>query len=73
MLQGGAAGENLAAGHANASAVVISWGEERKRYNFAANVFSKPTGHFTQVVWKSTTSLGCGTAKCAGKGGVAGW
>jgi len=25
--------------------------------------FSSSTGHFTQVVWKSTTQLGCGAAK----------
>jgi hypothetical protein len=24
------------------------------------------TGHFTQVVWRATTHVGCGTASCTG-------
>lgn len=31
-------------------------------YNFANGGFSGGTGHFTQVVWKGSTELGCGIA-----------
>jgi hypothetical protein len=27
-------------------------------------------GHFTQVVWKGATKIGCGTVDCTGKGGM---
>jgi hypothetical protein len=29
-------------------------------YDFEAAEFSSGTGHFTQVVWKASTQLGCG-------------
>jgi hypothetical protein len=31
-------------------------------YNFETGGFSGGTGHFTQLVWKGTTELGCGIA-----------
>merc|ERR1719454_177569 len=37
-----------------------AWYDEVKDYNFAAPGFNGATGHFTQVVWKSSTRLGCG-------------
>ena len=36
------------------------WYDEVKNYNYNNPVFSGSTGHFTQVVWKSSTKLGCG-------------
>jgi len=65
--QGGITGENLAAGYANASASVDAWGLEREQYNWAKPGFSEATGHFTQLVWSNTTSVGCGRTNCAGK------
>jgi len=70
---GGPTGENLASGYANATASVDAWAGERSQYDFSAAQFSEATGHFTQVVWKATTSVGCGRTNCNGKGGTTGW
>jgi uncharacterized protein YkwD len=64
---GGTLGENLAAGTAGtltAVDVVAMWFDERKAYDFAHPGFGMRTGHFTQVVWKGSQRLGCGTATC---------
>ncbi|KID72465.1 Protein PRY1 [Metarhizium brunneum] len=67
------AGENLAAGTGLASwgSFVNLWGAERTKYNWADPGFSPDTGHFTQVVWKATQSLGCGWNTCRGGKGKA--
>lgn len=68
--QGGPTGENLAAGYANATASVDAWGLERKMYNFKKPTgFSEKTGHFTQLVWGNTTSVGCAVKSCQGENG----
>lgn len=62
-------GENLAAGTdgaLDAAAVVAMWVDERSAFDFRRGGFSMDTGHFTQVVWRDTRELGCGTARCAG-------
>ncbi|GMM35912.1 hypothetical protein DASC09_032370 [Saccharomycopsis crataegensis] len=64
---GGPYGENLASGYASSFAVVDAWYAEIKDYDFATagtDGFSESTGHFSQVVWKDTTDLGCGYKKC---------
>ena len=38
--------------------------DERTKYSWANPGFSMATGHFTQVVWKATTDVGCGWARC---------
>ena len=42
---------------------VEKWYSEIKNYNFHNGAFSPSTGHFTQVVWKTSKGLGVGTAK----------
>jgi pathogenesis-related protein 1 len=46
--------------------VVDSWAKERADYNHKANSCSKGRmcGHYTQVVWKSTHTVGCAVAVC---------
>ncbi|KAJ5754077.1 uncharacterized protein N7511_008230 [Penicillium nucicola] len=58
-------GENLAYGYGNASAAVIAWGDEGAMYNFGKPTgFTEETGHFTQLVWKATTQVGCAAVNC---------
>jgi pathogenesis-related protein 1 len=62
-------GENLAAGTEGAllpDGAVRMWYDEIKKYDFAKGKFSMATGHFTQVVWQGSRSLGCGISKCKG-------
>lgn len=62
-------GENLAAGTEGTlgpERVVDLWFGEREDYDFGAGRFSLETGHFTQLVWRSTRRLGCGTSSCNG-------
>jgi pathogenesis-related protein 1 len=63
-------GENLAAGTASVMTgerAVDIWYEERDHYKYGPNEGSSATGHFTQVVWRDSRLLGCGTATCEGK------
>lgn len=38
------------------------WYDEIKDFDFSKPAWNEKTGHFTQVVWKASTKLGCGTA-----------
>ncbi|OAR00908.1 hypothetical protein LLEC1_00630, partial [Akanthomyces lecanii] len=67
---GGPYGENIAMGYANATAAMAAWGDERKEYDFGRPGFDHGTGHFTQMVWKATTTVGCERVLCDG---VKGW
>lgn len=65
-------GENLAAGWSSIETAVDGWGNERASYDFASGGFGETTGHFTQLVWKTTTSVGCGRVYC-NKPSTPGW
>ncbi|CAE6458429.1 unnamed protein product [Rhizoctonia solani] len=57
----GAFGENLAAGSGlGAAAAVKMWTDEASEYDPANPQYS----HFTQVVWKATTEVGCAVRSC---------
>ncbi|KAI9054379.1 hypothetical protein LZ554_001542 [Drepanopeziza brunnea f. sp. 'monogermtubi'] len=68
-------GENIALGYSKLVDAVNAWGLERLNYDFAAPGFSSGTGHFTQMVWKATTKIGCAKKQCTvpgfGNGGPA--
>jgi hypothetical protein len=67
-LQGGSYGENLAQGYATPTLAIDSWADEESDYNYEKRKFSIEVGHFTQLVWKNTTSVGCGAADCDSAG-----
>jgi len=52
-------GENLAFGYSDTVKAVQDWYNEINQYNYADATFGETTGHFTQVVWKDTTDIGC--------------
>ncbi len=64
----GGYGENLyAATNAQTPVeVVSSWAQERADYSYAANscAANRQCGHYTQLVWRSTTAVGCATKMC---------
>lgn len=65
---GGSYGENLALGY-DAAGAVDAWYNEISDYDWSDPSYSSSTGHFTQVVWKSSTQLGCGIKACGGAWG----
>ncbi|MGZ8983288.1 MAG: CAP domain-containing protein [Methylotenera sp.] len=46
--------------------VVDSWGKEKADYDYASNHCTpgKMCGHYTQAVWRTTTTVGCAMAIC---------
>ncbi len=59
-------GENLYASTntATPAAVVNYWMMEAQSYNYSTNTCSSICGHYTQVVWRNTTSVGCAEKTC---------
>ena len=61
-------GENLAMGvPLSAKQAVRLWYNEVSNYNYSTGKFSLRTGHFTQVIWKNSSKVGCGKAQCNGQ------
>lgn len=75
---GGPYGENLfwgSAGYAwTASNAVGSWASEKQYYDHATNTCSAPSGqscgHYTQLVWRASTAIGCARVVCSNNAGV---
>ncbi|CAJ0914212.1 unnamed protein product, partial [Mesorhabditis belari] len=58
-------GENLAMGsghYGTMQSLVKGWYDEVRSYSFGWGGFSGSTGHFTQLVWRGSKSLGVGIA-----------
>ncbi|BGP31185.1 hypothetical protein JCM10296v2_002949 [Rhodotorula toruloides] len=61
------AGENIAAysgSKADVAYAISLWSDEEAKYNYDKPGYADATGHFTQMVWKGTTQLGCAQAYC---------
>ncbi|KAK7363011.1 hypothetical protein VNO77_05139 [Canavalia gladiata] len=59
-------GENLAWSSGDLSGVdaVRMWVDEKADYNYDSNSCSSVCGHYTQVVWNTTTRVGCARVTC---------
>jgi uncharacterized protein YkwD len=58
-------GQNLYAitgGAAAPAQVVAAWADEARSYDHSSNSCAGMCGHYTQIVWRATHSLGCGVA-----------
>lgn len=58
-------GENLAIGYDDVDAVE-AWYDEIKFYDYNNPVYQSSAGHFTQMVWRNTTRMGCAYKTCGG-------
>lgn len=61
-------GENIygSGGQASGTAAVALWIQEQANYNYQNNSCSGVCGHWTQVVWRTTTKVGCALHNCPG-------
>uniref|UniRef100_A0ACD6ANP0 Uncharacterized protein n=1 Tax=Avena sativa TaxID=4498 RepID=A0ACD6ANP0_AVESA len=72
---GGPFGENIFKGSGKAwtaADAVKLWVDEKKNYHLSSNTCDagKVCGHYTQVVWRKSTRIGCARVVCAGNRGV---
>lgn len=57
-------GQNLAMGHSSWTAAIDAWHNEVNDFNHGGSNSLSSVGHYTQMVWARTSSLGCGYALC---------
>jgi len=57
-------GENLGFGYATWTDVVNAWYAEQAQYDYTKPGFGFDTGHFTALVWRATTQVGCASKVC---------
>ena len=65
---GGKYGENIfasAGANTTPQGVVDSWVAEVKDYDYASNSCAATCGHYTQVVWRKSSALGCAVSNCS--------
>jgi uncharacterized protein YkwD len=73
---GGQYGENIFWGSAGkdwtAADAVNSWVSEKQDYDYGSNTCraGKQCGHYTQIVWRASTSIGCARVVCNNNRGV---
>ncbi|VAI71685.1 unnamed protein product [Triticum turgidum subsp. durum] len=73
---GGPYGENIFWGSAGAdwkaADAVNAWVGEKQDYDYGSNTCAagKVCGHYTQVVWRASTSIGCARVVCNNNLGV---
>jgi uncharacterized protein YkwD len=63
-------GENLYAitgSYASPAQVVRAWADESRSYDFRTNTCSGMCGHYTQIVWRGTRSVGCAAVTGGGR------
>ena len=69
MYNGKTLGENLSFGspydYYGTAKMVKLWEDEKKDYTYPAGPDSK-TGHYTQIINKGVTEIGCACSKCNG-------
>lgn len=60
-------GENIygSSGSATGPAAVNAWASEAANYNYSSNTCTGVCGHYTQLVWRETTRVGCALSACA--------
>ena len=58
-------GENLAAGYDSWASAAQAWVNERAYFTYPTTCATgKVCGHYTQVIWASSTDVGCGYSYC---------